>query len=94
MKLSFHTKNKFLISLFIQLLLITGCGVWENFTTYFNLYYNASDLFDQAEKKIKEQKNDLFSTETPNLPGTVNTDLQKVIEKYGAGIGGNALFQS
>ena len=84
MKFSFHTKNIFLISLFIQLLLITGCGVWENFTTYFNLYYNASDLFDQAEKKIKEQKNDLFSTETPNLPGTVNTDLQKVIEKCSA----------
>lgn len=63
------------------LLLITGCGIWENFTTYFNLYYNADELFEKSENLILEQKKELFSTEPPTLPGTAATDLQKVIEK-------------
>jgi len=67
--------------LFILLLLIPGCSVWENFTTYFNLYYNADELFQKSEKQIKEQKKDIFSTTPANIPPTANADLQKVIEK-------------
>ncbi len=39
----------------------TGCGVWRNFTTYFNTYYNAKTLFDQTEEQIKLQKKDIFA---------------------------------
>lgn len=67
--------------LLILLLLIPGCSVWENFTTYFNLYYNADEVFQKAEKQIKEQKKDIFSTTPTNIPPTANADLQKVIEK-------------
>jgi len=62
-------------------LILSGCNVWNNFTTYYNLYYNTTDIFEEAENQIKEQKKDLFSTEELVLPGTVNTQLVKVIEK-------------
>jgi len=63
------------------LIFFSGCSIWENFTTYFNLYYNADDLFEKAESLILEQKKDLFSTEPPSIPGNAANDLQKVIEK-------------
>jgi len=70
------------ILLFLSLLFfVTGCGIWEDFTTFFNLYYNADELFEKAELQIIEQKKDLFSTEPPAIPGAAATDLQKVIEK-------------
>jgi len=73
--------TKKLIIVFFPLALLNGCGVWEDFTTYFNLYYNTTDLFEEAEKTIKEQKRDLFSSEELPIPGTTNTQLTKVIEK-------------
>ena len=81
MMFSYQLKIKLLLGIFLSSLLISGCGVWDNFTTYFNLYYNASDLFEKAEKQILSQEKDLFSTEPPQLPGTAKSDLVKVIEK-------------
>ncbi len=81
MMFSFQSKIKLLLGVFLFSLLISGCGVWDNFTTYFNLYYNASDLFEKAEKQILSKEKDLFSTEPPQLPGTAKSDLVKVIEK-------------
>ena len=76
-----QSKIKLLFVLLFSALMLPGCSVWENFTTYFNLYYNASDLFEKAEKQIQSQEKDLFSTEPPKIPGTANADLVKVIEK-------------
>ncbi len=73
-------KDKFFILLFL-LILLSGCSVWENFTTYFNLYYNADELFQKSEKQILEQKRDIFSIEPTTIPPAANADLQKVIEK-------------
>ena len=73
-------KKRIYLFLFF-LLVIPGCSLWENFTTYFNLYYNADDLFNKCENQIKEQEKDLFTTEPPAITGNVTTDLQKVIEK-------------
>ena len=81
MMFSFQSKIKLLLRVFLFSLLISGCGVWENLTTYFNLYHNASNLFEKAEEQILSQEKDLFSTEPPKLPGTANADLVKVIEK-------------
>jgi TolA-binding protein len=81
MKFPFRIKFKLLFVISVLPLILNSCGVWENFTTYFNLYYNATELFEKAEKQINEQEKDLFSTEIPNLPGTANADLVKVIEK-------------
>jgi TolA-binding protein len=66
------------------LIFLSGCGVWENFTTYFNLYYNANELYTKIEKQITDQKKDLFSIETPTIPPAANADVQKLIEKCSA----------
>ncbi len=63
------------------LLFLPSCSLWDNFITYFNLYYNASDLFQQAEETIKEQKTDLFSSNEITVPASANQLLGKVIEK-------------
>lgn len=70
-----------LISVFSLLLLVSGCSLWTNFTTYFNLYFNTKTLFDEAEEEILTQKRDLFSTDPLMVPGAANTKLVKVIEK-------------
>jgi outer membrane protein assembly factor BamD (BamD/ComL family) len=81
MSFSFHAKFINLICITIISTVLSGCGIWDNFTTYFNLYYNASELFEKAEKEINAQEKDLFSTEPPNIPGSANSSLIKVIEK-------------
>ena len=81
MKFKFHSLIANTLSIIIFAGLFYSCGVWHNFTTYFNLYYDASDFFNQAEKEINSQKKDLFSTDDVKIPQNANTDLQKVIEK-------------
>ena len=78
---SFQLKIRPLLWVLLFSMTIPGCGIWNNLTTYFNLYYNASNLFEKAETQILSQEKDLFSTEPPKLPGTANADLVKVIEK-------------
>ena len=78
--------RRFIPGLFVFFLLFTGlsytgCGIWRDFTTYFNLYYDAKDIFESAEESIKSQKTDLFSTEEPAAAGNVNQQLSKVIDK-------------
>ena len=73
-------KEKIFLLLFLPVL-FTGCSMWGNFTTYFNLYYNANDIFTKAQKQITDQKLDIFSTEPATIPPAANADLQKVIEK-------------
>lgn len=63
------------------LLLFGGCSVWENFTTYFNLYYNTASIFEDAENEILTQKRDLFSNEPLVVSGTAKANLIKVVEK-------------
>lgn len=65
----------------LLLLILPGCSVWYDFTAYFNLYYNASLAFEQAELAIKEQKKDNLSLLEPQIPSSANTNLVKVIEK-------------
>lgn len=73
------TFKHFLILLL--LLISSGCSVWENFTTYFNLYYNTASIFEDAENEILSQKRDLFSNEPLVVPGSAKTNLIKVVEK-------------
>ena len=75
-----ETLKKLIIFVF-PVFFFYGCGVWTNFTTYFNLYYNSSDLFNQAETEIKTQNKEIFSTDEKPLPTLASTNIQKVIEK-------------
>ncbi len=72
---------KKILIIIIPALLFYGCGVWTNLTTYFNLYYNSSDLFEKAEKDIKDANKDIFSTEPVPLPSGASANINKVIEK-------------
>jgi TolA-binding protein len=81
MKFKFHSLIAKILSIVLFAGLFYSCGVWHNFTTYFNLYYDASDFFNKAEKEINLQKRDLFSTDDIKIPQNANSDLQKVIEK-------------
>jgi len=73
-------KDRIFLFLFM-LIILPGCSVWENFTTYFNLYYNADELYTKIEKQMLSQKKDLFSIEPPTIPPAANADVQKLIEK-------------
>ncbi len=75
------TKKIKLILAFSFLLFLGACSVWQNFTTYFNLWYNIKTLFNDAEKEIQAQKKDLFSNEPLVLPNTARNNLTKVVEK-------------
>ncbi len=77
--------KKFRLVILILLLSGTvGCSIWESFTTYFNVYYNAAESFEKAEEQIYAQQRDLFATTPLVIPGTANTELDKVIEKCSA----------
>lgn len=65
----------------ILLLIVSGCSVWDNFTTYFNLYFNTASLFEDAEQEILSQKRDLFSNDPLIIPGNAKAALVKVVEK-------------
>jgi TolA-binding protein len=78
----FSILKKIRFSFFLLLLIaLAGCSVWDSFTTYFNLYYNTNKSFEEAEEQIYDQERSLFSTKTLTIPGTANTELDKVIEK-------------
>ncbi|MCX6149113.1 MAG: tetratricopeptide repeat protein [Ignavibacteriales bacterium] len=68
------------ISILFIAVLFSGCSIWNNFTTYFNLYYNASRKFDEAEDQIKSQKKELFTLDDVKA-STSNKSLTEVIEK-------------
>ncbi len=60
----FYSNSKKLFALvpFIFLAItFSGCGVYRNFTTYFNTYYNAKTIFDQVEEDIQKKKVDVFA---------------------------------
>ncbi len=68
--------------LFILLLfLLSGCGIWRNFTTYFNRYYNTSLNFDNAMDELNKQKKDIFSFKEDPVPQSAKQSFDKVVEK-------------
>lgn len=75
------SKNIKFIFVLSFLLSLSACSVWQNFTTYFNLWYNIKTLFSDAEKDIQSQKKELFSNEPLVLSNTARNTLTKVIEK-------------
>lgn len=79
-KRSLTRKLVVLTSLLIPAI-FTGCGLWNNFTAYFNVYYNAAKSFDEAEKLVLDQKKNIFSPLEPRPTGAASDAFNKVIEK-------------
>jgi len=62
-------------------LIVSSCSVWENFTTYFNIYFNASKIFDDVEEQMALQIKDRFEFRQIDMPQNLKQQLNKVIEK-------------
>ncbi len=80
------TRPIFRISRFIPfflLFLLSSCGIWDSVTAYFNTYYNAKQLFGDAEDELWSQRdvqqlgrNYFLANFTAN-----KTKFEQVIEK-------------
>ncbi|MFH1196778.1 MAG: hypothetical protein V1720_13835 [bacterium] len=77
---AFIFKKKQLVN-FILLLFLSGCGIWTDFTTYFNAYFNASSAFDDGYEIVLTTKRDLFIYKEPALQSTAKTKFDAVIDK-------------
>ena len=62
--------------------MLSGCGLWTDFTTYFNLYHNAKTLYYDAEEQILKERKDIFFVSEGAIPSGANQNLPKVIEKF------------
>lgn len=61
--------------------LLSGCGVWEDFTTYFNRWYNIKQLYNDIETDVASQRKNIFSNEPLVLSGNSRTTLTKLVDK-------------
>ncbi len=71
---------KYFLFIFITFLFYS-CSVWENFTTYFNRWYNIKQLYDEIETDVKSQRINVFSNEPLVLSGNSRTNLTKLVDK-------------
>ena len=89
-----HHGVVFRILFFVLLAGAPGCAVWDEFTSgwdtftaYFNIYYNASRLYDEAVKEIDKQQAKLGPmSDQPasimwNIPQKASQNFTKIIEK-------------
>ncbi|MCR4416550.1 MAG: tetratricopeptide repeat protein [Ignavibacteria bacterium] len=79
---------KSFLPIFLLSLFFSSCAVtdflkkgFENFTTYFNIYYNANKIFSEAEEELLKQQKDIFTTKVITPSGNVTNKLVQVIEK-------------
>ncbi|HLF14835.1 MAG TPA: tetratricopeptide repeat protein, partial [Bacteroidota bacterium] len=74
----------FLLPVLAGLLTLSGCGTYRNATAYFNTYYNADRLFDEAVAemlKSPQTARDSNYFAPYKVPQAVVTKFEKVIEK-------------
>ncbi|MGE5351313.1 MAG: tetratricopeptide repeat protein [Acidobacteriota bacterium] len=75
------TRKLVVITFLLIPVIFSGCGLWNNFTAYFNVYYNAAKSFDEAEKTVIDQRKNIFSPVEPRPTGSASDAFNKVIEK-------------
>ena len=72
------------IVIIIFLFIVSGCGYWSNFKTYFNTYYNALEIFTEAESEVKDLRKDLFGFEELKITSNTSKKFDNVIKKTSA----------
>lgn len=77
----YNMKIKNIISTTIIGFFLASCGIWQDFTTFFNTYYNARLNFEEAMEEINAQPRELFEFKEPAPTNKAKTSLTKVIEK-------------
>ena len=74
--------KSYLIGFLVILISFSGCSVWNNFTAYFNRYYNAKQKFDEAEESMKlESKKGLFDFKEDQISSKNKALFESVIDK-------------
>lgn len=73
-----------IFSILLIVFFLSGCGIWTNFKTYFNTYYNAKVLFEEAEEKLFLERTQLFYFEEKPISKSISENFNKVIEKTSA----------
>ena len=77
MKISF----KKYLPLFFLFLLLNSCGMWTNFTAYYNRFYIAETAFEEGEEDIQlNNKKPLFQFKEEKLPASANKNFDIVIK--------------
>ncbi|MDX9924189.1 MAG: tetratricopeptide repeat protein [Ignavibacteriaceae bacterium] len=71
-------RNILLIAL---VFVVTSCGLWRDFTTYFNTYFNASRILGLVEDELNEKITDPFEFKENKITQQQSQQLTKVIEK-------------
>lgn len=63
------------------IILVNSCGMWNNFTTYYNRFYLAESTFEQGEEDIElNQEKPLFQFKEEKLSSKGNADFNEVIK--------------
>jgi tetratricopeptide (TPR) repeat protein len=65
----------------IIILFLTGCGVWTDFTTFFNLYFNTNKLYEEIQNDISTLKTEAFQLKEPVISQNIKSKLNKLQEK-------------
>lgn len=75
-------KNHFKKYLSLTIILfLTGCGIWTDFTTYFNLYFNTTKLYEEIQEDISNLKTEAFQLKEPEISQNIKTKLNTLQEK-------------
>lgn len=61
-------QKKIFLSAILSLLLVSGCTFYDNFTTYFNTYYNIERIMKEAEMEFDYQDEKLRTTPEVYVP--------------------------
>ncbi|MBI9070661.1 MAG: tetratricopeptide repeat protein [Melioribacteraceae bacterium] len=81
MNIKLSNRNKLNAAFIVLLFFVSSCGVWSNFTTYFNRFYNATELYDEGFQTLMESKEELFQFRFEKTPKKADENFEKVIEK-------------
>jgi len=60
---------------------LTSCGIWTNFTTYFNLYFNTNQLYEEIQEDISLLPHEPFQLKEPEISNKIKTKLNTLQEK-------------
>jgi len=80
---NYNLKTKLFFTVLL-LVIINSCGIWTDFKTYFNTYYNADKLFEEIESNIIKSRKSLFSFGDEKVTGNQKKQLEEVIKKTSA----------
>ncbi len=81
MKFKTADRLRFFPLIILSALFLSACGVYTDFTLYFNTYFNASKLFEEAIEQIEAEQTNIFEFKQGRVPSGATQNFNGVIEK-------------